>query len=60
MAPEDDFIVSPFIGELPVLGIIIKSTSKHSALLMIAPKFFVSVIPSKTKINNDLVFCFEI
>ena len=23
---------------------------------MIAPKFFVSVIPSKTKINNDLVF----
>ena len=37
--PEDDFIVSPFIGELPDFAIIIASTAKHSALLTIAPKF---------------------
>ena len=52
--PEDDFIVSPFMGELPDFAIIIASTSKHSALLTIAPKFLVSVIPSN--INNRIDF----
>ena len=57
MAPEEDLIVSPLIEELPDFGIIIILTSKHSALLTIAPKFFVSVIPSRIKIKKDfLVF----
>ena len=54
--PDDDFIVSPLIGEEPDLGIIIKFTPKHSALLIIAPKFFVSVTPSSNKIKIELFF----
>ena len=57
IAPDEDLIVSPFIEELPDFEIMIILTSKHSALLTIAPKFFVSVIPSRIKIKKDfLVF----
>ena len=42
-------IVSPLIGELPVLEIIIPSIPRHSAVLMMAPKFFVSVMLSRIK-----------
>ena len=49
IAPDEDLIVSPLIGELPDFEIIIPFIPMHSAVLTIAPKFFVSVTLSSIK-----------
>ncbi len=48
-APAEVFTVSALIGAEPLLGIMMAATLVHSAVLIMAPKFRISVISSKIK-----------